>query len=173
MDLQILKSASGNQHNVTPAIKQLCKHLDEGLEYLLEDIENTTKLSIGNRVPNMKSIVTEDFDRCNVYLAESLKQFSEALCKSLLEFITSLSSESGAKQEHIKKILLICRFTNALVNFSSPNLKATFNSVNQQVIKQRKSQLDAKLSDSNDIMQILSAVKKKSMQNEQKVWSLA
>jgi len=137
----------------------------------------TQKLRNWKPKPKLKPFgfiaVTEDFDRCNVYLAESLKQFSEALCKSLLEFITSLSSESGAKQEHIKKILLICRFTNALVNFSSPNLKATFNSVNQQVIKQRKSQLDAKLSDSNDIMQILSAVKKKSMQNEQKVWSLA
>lgn len=169
---QLKATGNINQHNVTPAIKDLCKQLDDELEYLLEDIEHTTKWSVKNRIPNMKSIITEDFDRCNDYLEQSLKEFSRTVCQSLTGLIETLSGQEGEK-ERIKKILLICRFTNALVNFSSPNLKATFNNVNQQVMKQRKIQLEAKLSDTNDLMQMLSAAKKKSMLAEQKVKSLS
>lgn len=161
------------QHNITPAIKRLCNILDNDLHCLLDDIELATSFTnksssimpFQNMITN---VVTEDFDSFYKYLEIHLKSFSNKLTLSLAKIIQDLGLNTS-DDLRIKKILLVCRFTNAISTSSSPQLKACFNSISQQFLKQKKSQLVAKVSaEPSDLIQILSSAKKKSLLAEQK-----
>jgi len=163
---------NSNKQNITPTIKNLCKSLDTDVELILTDIEFTTKfnkshLNNATYSASLASLITKDFDHYNENLEVNLKKFSSELCQSLRELVEALGASDDIKK--IKKILFISRFLNALVSFASPQLKNSFSNVSKQVVTQRKSELMSRLSDTNDVMQILTAVRKKTSLTDQKV----
>ena len=178
---RLLKSSS-SQHTITPLVRNLCKNLDDDLSHLLSDIEfnsNAALLTKSVSLARMSDVISEDFDRFNEYLHVDLKQFCQRLSSSLLNLIESQQQVLNETLGHdltlisspgvnliIKRILLICRFVNAVINLSCPHLKACFNNVNQQFIQQRRSQLVSKLADPGESTFQL---KKKLPFSEQKV----
>ena len=176
-----LSKSSSSQHTITPLVRNLCKNLDEDLSHLLSDIEFTTNAALikSGSSARMSDIISEDFDRFNEYLDVDLKHFCQSLATSLLNLIELQQRELNETLENdltlisssevsrvIKRILLICRFVNAVINLSCPHLKTCFNNVNQQFIQQRRSQLLSKLTDPGESAFQL---KKKLPFSEQKV----
>lgn len=163
-----------DHHSITPAVKQLCKSLDEELSHLLIDIESTTcfinKKKEANSVlqGNMTDVITNDFDRFSEYLETNLKKFCANLRESFIDLIQQLKNGENTGNLRIKKTLLVCRFITALSNVSCPNIKTCFNNTNQQVVKQRKNQLVRMNSEHSDAMQILNVARKKNILTEQK-----
>ena len=163
-----------NHHTVTPAIQKLCQVLDDDLGHLLNDIEFTANISLNSNnstsISQLAEIINEDFKHFNENLQSNLKIFSENLCKSMANIINELNEDCKNDETkndlNIKKILLICRFSNSLTNFC-PNLKLCFNNLNHQQIAHR--QLIAKTSNSNDLLsspQLNSIIKKKAIADQ-------
>ncbi len=167
-----------NHHTITPAIQKLCQVLDDELGILLNDIEFTANISSNNisttnnstaSINQIAQIINEDFKHFNEYLQANLTIFSENLCQSITNIIKELNEETVNDQIthtfNIKKILLICRFTNSLTNHC-PNLKLCFNDLNRHLITHR--QLNSKTSSSNDLLgpQLSNLIKKKAVSDQ-------
>jgi len=148
-----------NQHIVTPLVQKLCKILDDDLSNLLNDIEYTANLTLNSNsvyFNQIADIIAEDLKCFNDYLQTNLRTFNENMHESLISLINDLNEKNDINI--IKKILFMCRFTNALTNYC-PNLKLCFNNINHQSVMQR--QMSNKQISSNDLLNNL--IKKKSI----------
>jgi len=166
-------TASAVYQNITPTIRSLSKSLDTDIDLILSDIQSATKFGkIGQgskKASNasLTSLISDDFDHFNEQLEANLKKFGSDLCTSLQGLVEALAASDD--ENKIKKILLISRFSNALVNRACPQLRVSFSNVSKQVVSQRKSELISRMTETSDVMQILNAAKKKSALSETKV----
>ncbi|RNA42051.1 conserved oligomeric Golgi complex subunit 1, partial [Brachionus plicatilis] len=122
-------------YSSTPIIKKLCSSLEEDVNKILSDIEISTSGSYVMSTESNVTILTNDFKRFNEYLQDNLDHFSDNVLSSLVKLIDELSESKS--EQHIKKILLVCRLAHALPH-NCPHLKICFNNLNQQLIQQRQ-----------------------------------